>query len=208
MKTFLFCLLILSHAGLGNRTTNYPKPGGVSVFTVDPAVSAIGWKAEKPTGTHNGTIKIRSGSLTFYCKQLTKGSILIDMNSIVVTDLAMPDKQKLENNLKGDNFFNTGRFPLAQLDIISVNHKSESTYRFITITGNLMLHGVTKKIVFTADVSKTRDTNFIAQADIVINRRDWNIGTKNFKYDKFIYTDIHLNVLLQANKVNEPITAL
>ncbi|WP_426671575.1 YceI family protein [Mucilaginibacter sp. McL0603] len=202
MKTLLFCLLMLSNAGISTHTNNYPKPGGVSVLTVDPAVSTINWKAEKPTGKHNGTIRIQSGDLVFYCKQLAKGSITIDMNSITVCDLVMLDKQKLENNLKGDNFFDTDSFPLAKLDIVSVDHRSESVYHFVTVTGNLMLHGISKKVVFTVDISKNTDTSFMAQADIKINRRDWNIATKNVKYDTFIYSDINLHVLLQANKAN------
>ena len=208
MKTLLICLLILSHAGINSRTVNHPGAGGVSVLTVDPAASTIGWKAEKPTGTHNGTIKIRSGNLVFYCKQLAKGSINIDMNTITVNDLAKPDKQKLETNLKGDNFFDTGNFPTAKLDIISVDHKSEAVHHFVTINGDLTLRGITKRITFTADVSRSTEGNFIAQSDIVINRRDWNIATKNFKYNALIYSDIHLNVLLQANKVNNQISSL
>jgi polyisoprenoid-binding protein YceI len=208
MKTLLFCLLMLGHAGVSNHTTNYPKPGGISIMTIEPAASSIDWKAEKTTGKHNGTIKIQSGSLTFYCQQLSKGSIMIDMNSINVADLSMPDKQKLENNLKGNNFFDADRFPLAKLDITSVNHQSEAAYHFVTIAGNLMLHGVTKKVVFTADVSKIANNKFSAQADIALNRRDFNIATKNFKYDTFINTAIHLHVSLQANKVNEQVTSL
>jgi polyisoprenoid-binding protein YceI len=208
MKTLLFCLLILSNTGLSTRTSNYPKPGGVSVLTVDAAVSTINWKAEKPTGKHNGTIRIQSGNLIFYCKQLAKGSIAIDMNSITVSDLAMPDKQKLENNLKGDNFFDTDSFPLGKLDIVSVDHRSESAYHFVTLTGNLTLHGISKKITFTVNISKNTDTSFMAQADIKINRRDWNIATKNVKYDTFIYRDINLHVLLQANKVNTQTASL
>ncbi len=208
MKTLLFCLLMLGHAGLSNHPVNNSRPGGLSFMTVDPAASSIDWKAEKTTGKHNGTIKIQSGSLTFYCQQLAKGSILIDMNSINVADLTMPDKQKLENNLKGDNFFDTGKFPSAKLDIVSVNHQSEKAYHFVTITGNLMLHGITKKVVFTADVSKIANDKFSAQADIALNRRDFNIATKNFKYDTFISNAIHLHVSLQANKATEQVTSL
>ncbi|HEY4325867.1 MAG TPA: YceI family protein, partial [Mucilaginibacter sp.] len=162
MKTLIFCLLMFSYVETSNRTTNYLKPGGVSVLTVNPNASSIGWRAEKTTGKHNGTIKIRSGSLTFYCQQLAKGSIIIDMNSIVVSDLDMPDKQKLENNLKGDNFFDAGNYPTAKLDISSVDHRSEVAYHFVTVTGNLTLHGITKKVVFTANVSKIADNKFSA----------------------------------------------
>ena len=208
MKTFLFCLLILSHASIGNRTINHSKPGGVNVLKIDPAASTIGWKAEKTTGTHTGTIKIRSGSLTFYCRQLAKGTVLIDMNTINVADLQPPRKQQLESNLKGDNFFDTDKFPLAQLDIVSVNSQSEASYHFVTITGNLQMHGVTQKIVFTANISKNTADNFVARADILINRQAWDIATRNMKYNLLINKFIRLDVLLQANKVNEQVSSL
>jgi len=208
MKTLLFCLLMLGGAGLNKTTINHPKPGGISILSVDPSASIIGWKAEKTTGKHNGTIKIQSGNLTLYCGQLSKGSVVMDMSSIDVADLNGSDKQKLENNLKGDNFFEADKFPLTILDIISVNHQSEAAYHFITITGNLTMHGVTKPIVFTARVAKSTRTDFIAQADLVINRLDFNIATNNVKYNTFINKEISLHVQLQATEAKEKITSL
>jgi polyisoprenoid-binding protein YceI len=208
MKTLLFSLLMLCSAGISNGTVNSPNPGGISVLTINPASSTIDWKAEKTTGKHNGTIKIRSGSLTLRCAQLASGSVVIDMNSINVADISGSDKGKLENNLKGDNFFDTGKFPLAKLDIISVNYKSAPVHHFITILGNLNLHGVTRQVIFTADVSKSTYDDFSAQADMVINRRDFGIATGNIKYDTFIDKSIQLHVLLQASKVKEQVTSL
>ncbi|HTD99116.1 MAG TPA: YceI family protein [Mucilaginibacter sp.] len=208
MKTLLFSLLMLCGAGISNGTVSSPNPGGISVLTINAASSTIDWKAEKTTGKHNGTIKIRSGSLTLRCAQLASGSVFIDMNSINVADLSGPDKGKLENNLKGDNFFDTGKFPLAKLDIISVNYKSVPVHHFITILGNLNLHGVTKQVIFTADVSKSTYDDFTAQADMIINRRDFGIATSNIKYDTFIDKSIHLHILLQASKVKEQVTSL
>src|SRR6266550_824469 len=103
MKTFIFCLLVFGVSCIGKRTVNHPNPGGVSVLSVDPAASTIDWKAEKTTGTHLGTIKLLSGKLTMHCGQLAKGTMIIDMKTLRVTDLSGSDKQKLENNLKGDN---------------------------------------------------------------------------------------------------------
>src|SRR4051794_16832976 len=120
MKTLFFCLLMACGAGISNGTVTYPAAGGVSVFTIDSSVSMIGWMADKTTGTHNGTIKIRSGSLTLHCQQLTSGTITVDMNSVNVIDLNGSDKGKLENNLKGNNFFDADKYPVATLDISSV----------------------------------------------------------------------------------------
>lgn len=208
MKTLLFSLLMVCGAGIGNGTINAPAVGGISVLTVDAASSTINWRAEKTTGKHDGTIKIRSGSLTLRCAQLASGFVFVDMTSITVDDLEGPDKGKLEHNLKGENFFDAEKFPLAKLDIISVDHRSEAVHHFITILGNLNLHGVTKQVVFTANVSKSTYDDFMGQADLVINRRDFGIATGNMKYDTFINRSIHLHVSLQARKMSEQVTSL
>jgi polyisoprenoid-binding protein YceI len=208
MKAFLICLLLLGHVPGSKTPVNAPKPGGISILTVDPSNSNIAWHAEKLTGAHNGTVRIRSGSLTMHCGQLAKGSVIIGMNTLAVTDLGEPDKQKLENNLRGDNFFDTGKFPDAKLDITSVTHLGNPQSHLLAVSGNLTLRGTTKKIVFTVDASKSTVTDFAGQADIVINRRDWAIATDNIKYDTFIKADIHLHVSLQAKQVNQQLTSI
>ena len=188
------------HAWSGRPVVNSTPVGGISVLAVNTAVSTIDWKAEKPTGTHTGTVKISSGELVMRCGQLNSGTIRLDMSSLAVSDLSSPDKQKLENNLRGNNFFDTDKFPEAQLQIATVNHSSEKTLHFVTILANLTLHGITKQITFTANVTKSNYDTFAGEANIVINRRDWNIATSNIKYDTFIYKDIRLHVQLQASK--------
>jgi len=207
MKTLFISLLILGHALGSKPVVNHPGAGGVSILTVNPEVSTIAWKAEKTTGSHLGTIKIQSGSLTMYCGQLSKGNVLIDMGSLSVTDLSAPDKQKLENNLRGDNFFDIEKFPQAKLEIVSVDHKSEKIHHFVTVLSNLTLHGITKQIVFTADVAKSDRTDFAGQADIVINRQDFSIATNNIKYNTFINKNIRLHVTLQA-RADQQISSL
>jgi hypothetical protein len=200
MKTLIFSLLMLFHTWSGKPVVNRAPVGGVSVLAVNTASSTVGWKAEKPTGTHRGTVRISLGDLVMHCGLLYSANIKLDMSSLTVDDLSAPDKQKLENNLRGDNFFDTGKFPEAELEITSVNHNSEKTLHFVTILANLTLHGITKQITFTADVSKSTINDFAAEANIVINRRDWNIGTSNVKYNTFIYKDIRLHVALQASR--------
>jgi len=200
MKTLFFSLLMLCHAWSGRPVVSRTMPGGVSVLAVNTSESTVDWKAEKTTGTHTGTVKIESGTLVMHCGVLSSGTVILDMGTLAVSDLSSPDKQKLENNLKGDNFFDTGKFPQAQLDITGVNHSSEKTLHFITIQGNLTLRGITKRITFTADVSKSAVDSFAAEANLIINRRDFNVATSNLKYDTFIYKDIHLHVTLKASR--------
>jgi YceI-like domain len=208
MKTLFFSLLLLCHAWGGRPVVSYTKPGGVSVLAVNTSESTVDWKAEKATGTHTGIVKIESGTLVMHCGLLYSGTITLDMNSMLITDLSSPDKQKLENNLRGDYFFDTGKFPQAQLDITAVNHSSEKTLHFITIQGNLTLHGITKRITFTANVSKSAVNDFAAEANLVINRRDFNIATSNHFYNTLIYKDISLHVTLKASRPEPQVTSL
>jgi polyisoprenoid-binding protein YceI len=200
MKTLFFSLLLMFHAWSGRPVVSLAPAGGVSVLAVNTTSSAVGWKAEKATGTHTGAIKISSGELVMHCGQLYSGTVILDLSSITVTDLSQPDKRKLETNLRSDYFFDAGKYPEARLEITSVNHSSEKTLHFVTILANLMMHGITKQITFTADVSKSAVDAFTAEANIVINRRDWNIATSNVMYNNLIYKDIRLHVQLQAGR--------
>lgn len=200
MKTLFFSLLLMFHAWSGRPVISSAPIGGISVLAVNTASSVIGWKAEKPTGTHVGTVRISSGDLVMRCGQLNSGTITLDMSSMTVDDLSSPDKEKLENNLRSDYFFDSAKFPEAQLQITTVNHNSEKTLHFVTILANLTIRGITKQITFTANVSRSAVDAFAAEANIVINRRDWNIATSNLMYDKLIYKDIRLHVQLQASK--------
>jgi polyisoprenoid-binding protein YceI len=208
MKTLFFSLLILFHAWSGKPIVKHTIPGGVTVLAVNTSESTVDWKAEKATGNHTGTVKIESGTLVMHCGLLSSGTVTLDMGTMTVTDLSSSDKQKLEGNLRSDYFFYTDKFPRAQLDITAVNHNSEKALHFITILGNLTLRGVTKRITFTANVSKSDLNNFAADANLVINRRDFNIATSNLRYDTFIYKDIHLHVILKASRPEPLVSSL
>ncbi|CAN5523891.1 hypothetical protein BH09BAC6_BH09BAC6_29780 [soil metagenome] len=201
MKTLILGMLLSINNSIINHhehKSNNRVSSPVSTLKVDLSQSQVSWKAEKLTGTHTGTLKIFLGQVAVQNHRLTGGSILLDMNSISVTDLEAPDKQKLEANLKGDNFFDTGRHTVARFDITSVNYASPSDTSKATITGKLNMHGLTKNISFRAGVLKCNAKEFAAKADIAINRRDWNIATASFKYDTFIKPTITLHILLKA----------
>ena len=65
--------------------------------TIDTASSAISWKAKKVTGSHEGTLNFKEGTLIFDGDALTGGTLTVDMTTIVVTDLETgKGKEKLE----------------------------------------------------------------------------------------------------------------
>ena len=56
--------------------------------------SKVTWKGYKVTGSHQGTIAIKTGNLVFDNNELVGGSFTINMSSIIVTDLEGEYKEK------------------------------------------------------------------------------------------------------------------
>lgn len=197
MKNLILCTLLLVNGGILNYSTSL-KTSKVFTLEVDKSQSKLSWHATKPTGTHDGTINIYSGKLSLQGKKLLGGYILIDMQSLQVTDLSSPDKEKLESNLKGDNFFDSGRFAVARFEITNIDYVDVTDLRKVIISGNLNMHGIIKKISFKTGIQKNNGQEFVAVADAAINRRDWKIATENFKYNNFISPTINIHIVLKA----------
>tara|TARA_R110002049_G_scaffold202967_3_gene373467 strand:+ start:1952 stop:2236 length:285 start_codon:yes stop_codon:yes gene_type:complete len=58
--------------------------------------SKVVWKGYKVTGSHEGTINIESGALIFDGNKLIGGEFIIDMTTIISTDLEGTMKGKLK----------------------------------------------------------------------------------------------------------------
>ena len=56
-------------------------------FVVDKGFSTVKWKAKKGTGIHHGTIEIASGTISADEANITGGTVIIDMTTIVDVDL-------------------------------------------------------------------------------------------------------------------------
>ena len=64
--------------------------------------SDVSWKAYKVTGSHEGTIALKSGFLTFNEETLTGGEFVIDMTSLTATEMFDKDPTRLvEKAVKG-----------------------------------------------------------------------------------------------------------
>lgn len=148
LKTIAVALLVAFSASVNAQTTK-----------IDVAKSNIKWVGKKVTGSHDGTVNFKEGSLTWKGKKLTGGSFVVDMNSINVTDLkAGEGKEKLEGHLKNDDFFGTDKFPTGALKFTKVTEKSAGVY---AVTADLTLKGVTKPVTFDLKTAgKTATANF------------------------------------------------
>ncbi len=161
---------------------------------IDVEKSKVVWKGYKVTGSHEGTITLKSGNLIFDDSALTGGAFTVDMSSINVTDLEGEYKGKLEGHLKSDDFFGVEKFPTASLKFTNVKSSGKNAYE---VSADLTIKGKTDAITFELSVYGSKAT-----ASIKVDRTKFGVkyGSANFfdgLKDKAIYDEFDLVVDLE-----------
>ncbi|UOY07423.1 YceI family protein [Muricauda sp. SCSIO 64092] len=156
--------------------------------------STVTWKAYKVTGSHTGTIDLKSGALMFDEGKLTGGEFTVDMTTINTTDLTGDYKQKLDGHLHSDDFFSTASNPTSSLKFTKVEASGKNSYK---VTGDLTIKGITKPVTFDVSVYGSKAT-----ATMKIDRAQYNVkyGSGSFfdnLGDKTIYDEFDLVVDLE-----------
>lgn len=151
--------------------------------------SKVVWKGYKVTGSHEGTINLKSGFLTFNEGNLNGGEFVMNMNSLITTDLEGEYKGKLEGHLKSDDFFGVEKNPTAALIFTKVEQNGKNAYK---VTGDLTIKGITKQIVFDFSVYGNKATT-----SLKIDRTKYDVryGSTSFfdnLKDKAIYDEFDL----------------
>lgn len=156
--------------------------------------STVAWKAYKVTGSHTGTVDLKSGGLVFDNGILKGGEFIVDMTSITCTDLEGEYKQKLEGHLKSDDFFSVASYETAKLVFTNSKPSGKNSYE---VTGELTIKGITKPVTFDVSVYGSKAT-----ATLKIDRAEYDVryGSGSFfdnLGDKTIYDEFDLVVDLE-----------
>jgi len=151
--------------------------------------SKVVWKGYKVTGSHEGTIAIQSGSLSFEGDKLVGGNFVIDMTTIISTDMEGEYKGKLEGHLKSDDFFGVDKHNTATLEFTEVKASGKNAYQ---VSGNLTIKGKTNPETFTMSIYGNKAT-----ANLKIDRTKYGVqyGSTSFfegLKDKAIYDEFDL----------------
>jgi polyisoprenoid-binding protein YceI len=187
MKFFNLFLMVFAASVAFANPKPAPKP-------INVATSNVVWKAYKVTGSHEGTVKFKSGSFDFNGDVLVGGEFVVDMTSLACTDLTGKGKDGLEGHLKSDDFFGTAAHPTAKLKITKVASRGKAgEYK---VTANLTIKNLTKEIKFNANVA-----GGTATAALKVDRTDFDVkhGSGSFidnLGDKTIYDEFDLNISL------------
>jgi len=153
----LIVMAFLTNAALAQSAT-YSLSGG------NTKVEFVGAKKD---GSHSGGFKKLSGTATI------KGSdpATLSLSVVIDVDSMVTDNAKLTGHLKSPDFFEVKRYPEAKFVSTAVT-KAKSGY---TVSGNLTMHGETKKLTFPADIAITPDGLKLV-AKFTLDRNDWGIS--------------------------------
>lgn len=169
--------------------------GKEMTYSIDPAASAVKWEGNM-TGvkaySHNGILKLVSGSL------MTKGGILIggeftaDMKSIDPKDNNYSEEHPREGligHLSSADFFDVAGAPTASLKITSVEGN--------TATGELTLKNKTNTEKITdVVVTPNADGTVTATGNLAFDRQKYGASWTNPAKDMVLANDIVLSVML------------
>ncbi len=156
--------------------------------------SKVTWKAYKVTGSHTGTVDLKEGALMFDGDKLTGGEFVVNMASLISTDLEGEYKGKLEGHLKSDDFFGVETHPTSKLVFTKVKSSGKNSYE---VKGDLTIKGITKPITFDVSIYGSKAT-----ATMKVDRAEYDVryGSGSFfdnLGDKTIYDEFDLVVDLE-----------
>ena len=208
MKKILLSFLIISTFACTNKTDNhnrsevdydsYGDSSSPSDLKINTQLSSIKWTGSKVYESHYGTINIDRGVLNIKDDgELGGGEFVIDMNSLLCTDLSGKLKEKLEGHLKDEDFFDVQNFPKSLIKITDVDKVDAESYRIIA---DLTIKGITDSIYFDAYVKK-QELNYEVTSNIKIDRTKWDVQYNSGNFfenlgDKLILDEIEFEVYL------------
>lgn len=142
-----------------------PDSGG-RMFAFGPDSATIEFIGSKVTGSHPGGFQNFAGEFKVVNDRLadTGNNVVIDVTSI------WTDNNRVTEHLKTADFFDVPQFPTATF----VSESIAPAHSGATVTGNLTLHGVTKKISFPANIQLAKDSVHVT-AEFFLNRFDFDI---------------------------------
>lgn len=167
-------------------------------LSVDPARSTVEWTATKMTGAHNGTVGLRSGTITLNNGILGTADIVVDMSAITCTDVTNEGTNaKIVAHLKSDDFFSVEQHGTATFRTTAV--ESIPTQRgghLYNVTGGLTIKGITHPAVFQCFVADV-DGGVHAHGSLSFDRARYDIKYRSGSFfenlgDKTIHDEVHL----------------
>lgn len=144
LATSAISVSLLATAAFAQIASTNPASVKAGVYQVEPAHTQIGFQISHiGFSNFSGFFSGASGSLTINPANagVSKLQISVPTTSVQTT------VSKLDEELKGGQWFDAAKFPVATFTSTKVTKLADGT---ASVAGNLTLHGVTRPVVLTA----------------------------------------------------------
>jgi polyisoprenoid-binding protein YceI len=161
-------------------------------LALDAASSKVEFVGAKVTRQHAGGFREFTGAIALAPADVTQSQITVR----VVTASLFSDDPQLTEHLKSPDFFDVAQFPEATFTSTSIT--TGGTGGTHTITGDLTMHGRTKRVTFPATIN-VEPGRVSATTEFTIDRRDFGIVYPGMAND-LIRDNVVLRLALVANR--------
>ncbi len=169
--------------------------------------SEVTWTGKKEIGdSHTGTIKIASGMVTIEGTEIKAAEIVIDMDSIVNTDVKDPGyNKKLVDHLKNEDFFKVSEFKTATF---KATKPAKIAGGKATLTGKLEIRGKSVDASIPLTGIKNAADSATAEGKMSFDRTNFDVKYNSSSFpdlfkiakDKVIKNEVDLSFKLAAAK--------
>jgi polyisoprenoid-binding protein YceI len=130
------------------QATATAAPAGAKTYTIDRSHSSVGFRIRHLVSRVDGRFKDFAGTLTYDPAAPEKSSVDVTVQAASIDT----DTPRRDDDLRSENFFDVAKFPTLTFKSVSVQRKSPTE---LTLTGDLTMHGVTKRVTVPVEVLGT-----------------------------------------------------
>jgi polyisoprenoid-binding protein YceI len=164
-----------TNPGSGEPQVSIPVPAvpKIATWDLDPENSSVAFVSKHVHSKVRGLFPQPSGTVVL--DEETPASSKVDVK--IDIKLISTGVEERDTHLKGPDFFDVAKYPVATFISTSVSRSSATSY---SVTGNLNLRGVTKPVTLAVTLSPSFDhaggIRRGAEATASVNRRDFGIA--------------------------------
>lgn len=168
---------------------------GAQEYSIDAAHSSVGFSIRHIVSRTTGKFNDFKGTIVYDANNPANSSV----NATIAVASIDTDNERRDGHLRSADFFNVEKYPNMTFRSTKVEPKGN----VLNVTGDLTLHGVTKKVVMPVEVlgvgthpmTKAAVAGF--EANLVIKRSDF--GVNNWTDAAGILGDeVNVNILIEA----------
>ena len=165
-------LLLAVAAPAAHAQATAAKASGPRTYTIDRNHSSISFRIRHLVSNVDGRFGDFAGTITYDPAKPENSSVDVTVQATSIDT----DTPRRDDDLRSDNFFDVAKYPTLTFKSVSVQRKSPTE---LTLTGDLTMHGVTKRITVPVDVLGTMPFRGGEKAGFsttfTVDRKDYNI---------------------------------